>query len=156
MAAALAEMIPAEVHHVPSQSCDVATLERVCATCARVPWYGKRTHLVLVDEADAMTEKAQLFLLSKLDGTAALPDTIWIFTCNATDRLMTPFLSRVKTIEFSSYGIAAEAAAMLERIWHENAPAGAAAPNFARLVKDSSNNIREALSRLETELMLAI
>jgi DNA polymerase III delta prime subunit len=112
-------------------------------------------HLVLVDEADQMTTAAQLFLLSKLDGTAALPNTIWIFTCNATERLQDRFLSRVKPVEFSSYGIAGEAAALLERIWDENAPSSAARPNFGRIVKDANNNVREALMRLETELMLA-
>jgi len=58
-------------------------------------------------------------------------------------------------VEFSSYGIAAEAAALLERIWNENAPADAPRPNFARLVKESNNNVRGALMRLQTELMLA-
>jgi len=155
MAAALAEMIPAEVHHIPSQNCDLSNLERICRTCQYVPMAGKRMHLILCDEADQMTPAAQLFLLSKLDGTAALPNTIWVFTCNATDRLQDRFLSRVKQVEFSSYGIATEAAALLERIWNENAPAAAAKPNFARLVKEASNNVREALMRLETELMLA-
>lgn len=155
MAAALAEMIPAEVHHIPSQNCDLATLERVCRTCQYVPMLGKRMHLILIDEADQMTAAAQLFLLSKLDGTAALPNTIWVFTCNATDRLQDRFLSRVKLIEFSSYGIAAEATALLERIWDENAPSSAARPNFARIVKEANNNVREALMRLETEIMLA-
>lgn len=129
MALALGEMMPAEIHHIPSQSCDLATLERVCRTCAYVPAMGKKMHLVLVDEADQMTPAAQLFLLSKLDSTGQLQNTIWVFTCNATDRLQDRFLSRVKQVEFSSYGIASDAAALLQRIWDENA-GGAAAPNF--------------------------
>jgi putative ATPase len=156
MAAALAELIPAEVHHIPSNECDLATLERVSRICQYVPMAGRKMHLILVDEADQMTPAAQLYLLSKLDGTAQLPNTIWIFTANATDRLQDRFLSRMKdVIQFSSYGIAADAAALLERIWNENAPAGAARPNFQRIIKESNNNIREALNKLETELMLA-
>jgi replication-associated recombination protein RarA len=155
MALALAALIPAEVHHVPSQQCTLAELERVASTCHRVPTYGKRFHLVLVDEADRMSDAAQLFLLSKLDGTAPCPTTIWIFTANETTRLQDRFLSRVKTVEFSSYGIASDAAALLERIWLENAPAAAKQPNFARIVKDANNNVREALQKLELELMLA-
>jgi hypothetical protein len=58
-------------------------------------------------------------------------------------------------VEFSSYGIASDAAALLERIWLENAPAAAKQPNFARIVKDANNNVREALQKLELELMLA-
>lgn len=155
MAAALAEMIPAEVHHIPSQQCDVATLERISNTCRYVPMAGKRMHLILVDEADQMSAAAQLFCLSKLDGTDKLPNTIWIFTCNSTDRFQDRFLSRNQTIEFSSYGIASEAAALLERIWNENAAPDAAKPNFARIVKESNNNVRDAIMRLQTELMLA-
>jgi replication-associated recombination protein RarA len=120
MAAALAELIPAEVHHVPSQECNVATLANVAAVCNRVPWYGKRIHLILIDEADQMSVAAQLYCLSKLDGTAKLPDTLWIFTCNEVAKFQDRFLSRVKTIEFSSYGIAAETAQLLARIWNEN------------------------------------
>lgn len=153
MALALGEMIPAEVHHIPSQSCDLASLERVCRTCQYVPMMGKRMHLILVDEADQMTAAAQLFLLSKLDSTSPLPNTIWVFTCNATDRLQDRFLSRVKTVEFSSYGIATDAAALLQKIWDENT--AAPAPNFARIVKESNNNVRESLMKLELELMLA-
>lgn len=110
-------------------------------------------HLVLVDEADQMSPAAQLFLLSKLDSTAKLPNTIWIFTCNSTERFQDRFLSRVTTVEFSSYGIATDAAAMLQRIWDENTTAPA--PNFARIVKESNNNVRESLMKLELELMLA-
>lgn len=155
MAIALASLIPAEVHHIPSQECDLANLERVCRTCNYVPMMGKKMHLILVDEADQMSPAAQLFLLSKLDSTAQLPNTIWVFTCNSLDRFQDRFLSRVKQVEFSSYGIAADAAAMLQRIWDENVPATAAAPNFARIVKESNNNVREALMKLETEIMLA-
>jgi replication-associated recombination protein RarA len=155
MGMALGEMIPAEIHHIPSQECDLAHLERIARTCAYVPAMGKKMHLVLVDEADQMSPAAQLYLLSKLDSTAALPNTIWVFTCNAIDRLQDRFLSRVKQVEFSSYGIAADAAALLERIWDENVPSSAAAPNFARIVKESNNNVREALMKLETEIMLA-
>lgn len=162
MAMALGEMIPAEVHHIPSQECNLANLERVCRTCAYVPAMGKRVHLILVDEADQMTLAARLFLLSKLDSTALMPNTIWIFTANSKERLKEPgeegegrFLSRVKVIEFSSYGISADTAALLQRIWDENAPTSAAAPNFTRMVKESNNNVRESLMKLELELMLA-
>jgi replication-associated recombination protein RarA len=154
MAAALAELIPAEVHHIPSQECTLASLERVSRTCQYVPMAGKKMHLILVDEADQMSAAAQLYCLSKLDGTAKIPNTIWIFTCNSIDRFEARFLSRNKVIEFSSYGIAQDAAALLARIWQENAPAGAAAPNFARIVKESNNNVRESLMKLELELMM--
>jgi hypothetical protein len=49
--------------------------------------------------------------------------------------------------------MACEAARLLELIWQREAN-GAAAPNFARIVKESSNNVRDALMCLETELLV--
>jgi replication-associated recombination protein RarA len=42
MALALAEMIDAELHHVPSQTCNVETLERIAYTCHLVPMSGSK------------------------------------------------------------------------------------------------------------------
>ena len=155
MARALAEMMPAELHHIPSQECNLETLERVCRTCQYVPAMGFKMHLILVDEADQMSPAAQLYLLSKLDGTAQLPNTIWIFTCNDTERLQDRFLSRTLPVTFSSYGIAAETSDLLARVWDEQAPPSAELPNFARIVKDASNNVRASLMALELKLTLA-
>jgi DNA polymerase III delta prime subunit len=145
-------MMPAELHHIPSQECNLENIERVRRTCQYVPMAGCRMHLVLVDEADRMTDAAQISLLSKLDSTNFPPSTVFIFTCNSSDRLEARFLSRLRTIEFSSYGISGDAAALLQRVWDAET-SGAPAPNFARIVKDSSNNVRESLMRLETEIM---
>lgn len=116
---------------------------------------GCNWHLVLVDEADQMTPAAQVSLLSKLDATNFPPNTIFIFTCNGTDRLEPRFLSRCHVIEFSSYGISAEASQLLETIWNQETSNASDRPNFARIVKDSANNVREALMKLETEIMCA-
>jgi replication-associated recombination protein RarA len=151
MALALAEILKAEVHHIPSQQCNVANVEDVIRQCWYVPVSGG-FHLVLVDEADKMSNAAQLHFLSKLDATAFPPQTIFVFTCNATDGLESRFLSRTRQIEFSSYGMASEATQLLENIWEREAN-GASAPNFARIVKESSNNVRDALMTLETELL---
>jgi hypothetical protein len=60
-----------------------------------------------------------------------------------------------RVVEFSSYGIAKDATALLESIWRNEAPQGSPAPNFARIVKESNNNVRAALMELELELMVA-
>ena len=151
MALALAEMLRAEVHHIPSQQCNVANVEDVIRQCWYVP-LSAGFHLVLVDEADKMSNAAQLHFLSKLDATAFPPQTIFVFTCNTTDGLEARFLSRTRQIEFSSYGMAAGATRLLESIWQREA-SGASAPNFVRIVKESSNNVRDALMSLETELL---
>ena len=151
MALALAEKLSAELHHIASQQCTVAAVEDVLRQCWYVPMSGG-LHVVLVDEADKMSAAAQLHFLSKLDATAFPPQTIFVFTCNTTDGLEPRFLSRTRQLEFSSYGIAAEATRLLESIWQREA-SGENAPNFARIVKESANNIRDALMFLEMELL---
>jgi replication-associated recombination protein RarA len=151
LALALAEMLHAEVHHIPSQQCVVANVEEVIRLCWYVP-VSSGFHLVLVDEADKMSAAAQLQFLSKLDATAFPPQTIFVFTCNSIEGLEARFLSRTRQIEFSSYAMAAEATRLLESIWLRESN-GVTAPNFARIVKESSNNIRDALMCLEVELL---
>jgi replication-associated recombination protein RarA len=151
MALALGAQIGAEIHHIPSQKCNAQAIDDTCHMCAYVPLSGG-FHLVIVDEADRMTSSAQLALLSKLDATDAPPNTIWVFTCNTTDGLEPRFLSRTRKIEFSSYGLATDAARLLESVWEREAP-GVPSPNFARIVRESANNLRDALMCLETELL---
>jgi DNA polymerase III delta prime subunit len=155
MALALADAIPAELHHIPSQECNLETIERVRRICQYVPMAGKRMHLVLVDEADRMTDAAQVSLLSKLDSTNFPPATIFIFTCNDTTRLEPRFLSRLSVLEFSSYGIAKDTAELLGRVWDAETDNPVERPNFARIVKESNNNVREALNKLQVEIMMA-
>jgi replication-associated recombination protein RarA len=155
LAEALAEAIPAELHHIPSQECNVEALERVRRACDYLPMAGKKWHLILIDEGDQMTPAAQLKMLSYTDGTDFPPNTIIIITANATDRLEDRFLSRFHRIDFSSYGLAKDCAALLERIWIAETGSLDNAPNFARIVKESNNNVRESLMRLETEMITA-
>ena len=151
MAYALAAELNATVWHVGSQDCRVDVLKDISHNCHYVPKAGlKGFHVVIVDEADVMSDAAQKYLLSKLDGTEPCPNTIWIFTCNSTDGLEKRFLSRcIIKLEFNSYGAGDAIADLLSRIW--TAKAGTAeAPNFKRL---ACGNVRESLSRLETELL---
>jgi len=154
MALALCEAIRGELHHIPSQSCNVATVEDVVRQCHYVPRNGGNSlHVVLVDEADQASKAAQLSFLSKLDATAFPPQTVFIFTCNSTDGLEDRFLSRCMTLQFSSHGMAKEAATLLERIWLAEAGSAEGAPNFLRIVQDGKNNVRDAVNSLQVELL---
>src|ERR1700722_7286020 len=152
MALALCEAIQGELHHIPSQSCNVATVEDTVRQCHYVP-RNNSLHVVLVDEADVMTPQAQLGFLSKLDGTAFPPQTVFIFTCNDTERLQDRFLSRCMVLQFSSHGMAKEAATLLERIWKQEAGETSETPNFLRMVQDSKNNVRDAVNSLQVALL---
>jgi len=159
MALALATELPAELHHIPAKECTLEAVQDVCRRCHYSPrqpdsWHAVRFHLVLIDEADQMSPAAQLALLSKLDATAFPPNTIFVFTCNATDTLEKRFLSRCRSIDFSSYGMSSEITSLLASIW-ERETSGADLPNFQRIVKDSCNNVRDALMTLETEILAA-
>jgi hypothetical protein len=59
---AFADELPGSLHHISSQKCDVAALDRLTDLLAHYASRGK-FHVVLRDEADQMTEKAQLQLL---------------------------------------------------------------------------------------------
>jgi replication-associated recombination protein RarA len=151
---ALCEAIKGDLHHIPSQRCNVETVEEVCRLCHYVPRNGlKSLHVVLVDECDVMTKPAQNGFLSKLDGTAFPPNTVFIFTCNTTDGLEPRFLSRCMVLQFQSHGIAKEAASLLERIWLAEAGSVEGAPNFLRIVQDGKNNVRDAVNSLQVELL---
>jgi replication-associated recombination protein RarA len=153
LALALAAQGPFELHHVPSQDCNLENISKVRATCQYYPKDGCRAHLVLIDEADRMTQAAQISLLSKLDATNPAPNTIWILTCNDTSTLEPRFLSRCHIVEFSSYGISSQVSDLLARVWDAETDNPTERPNFQRIVKDASNNVRAALMALETEIM---
>jgi replication-associated recombination protein RarA len=155
LALALAAEMPAELHHIASQDCNVERLRQVVSNCHYVPGAGYRRHLVLIDEADQMSTAAQLYMLSILDSTAPPPDTLFVLTANSTDKLQDRLLSRCIPVQFSSHGQSTQTAALLERVWESEAPQGVTRPNFTRIVKEACNNVRASLMQLQTELLLA-
>jgi len=152
MALALAKEIGAEIHHIASQQCTVDAIQEVSRRCWYVPM-GGRFHVVLVDEADRMTNLAQLALLSKLDATEPSPNTIWIFTCNETSGLERRFLSRCKVLEFDRKTVKAGLSLLLRRVWRQEAPATAPLPDFDLMANFSGGNVRDAMNNLELEVM---
>lgn len=153
MALALASEIEAELHHlVPNSARE--DVERVWADCQGFPASEYKRYLILVDDIDGVSKAALTTLLGKLDTRDGAPDIVWVFTCPDVEKLDRRFRSFCAEIKFPSYGIAKEATELLKRVWEaEHGPAGAAEPNFARIVKESNNDIRAALMTLETMLI---
>jgi len=60
MALAFCEAIRGELHHIPSQQCNIETLENVVRMCHYFPANGRSLHVVVIDEADKMSKAAQL------------------------------------------------------------------------------------------------
>jgi replication-associated recombination protein RarA len=155
MAQSLCAAIGGEFHHLPSGKCDARAIEELTRMCWSAPM-GKGWHVCVIDEFDCMTPGAQLALLSKLDSTAAPPQTVWIFTGNSCDGIEKRFLSRCRVLEFSSYGLREELAELLARVWSAEAKPNSnpdSKPDFARIAKDSTNNVRTALMALELDLL---
>jgi hypothetical protein len=169
---AFADELPGTLHHISSQKCDVAALDRLKDLGAYYPTRGK-FHVVLVDEADQMTEKAQLQLLSRLDGTASLKPkfgggwergpalpVIWIFTCNGRgeDGTTPPstfeprFLSRCLVVGCRKPDVA-EIACFLRRIWSLE---GGNASDDPSPLAEGCDGIRDALTKLEVALCTGI
>src|SRR6185312_4425936 len=124
-------------------------VNEVVEKCHYCPWSGK-WHFVLVDEADQMSRAAQLALLSKLDSTAAPPNTIFFFTANDTELLEDRFLSRCRTLKFDKPE-SAEVESFLGRVWESES--SEPAPDFAQLRYEANGNVRSALMLLEMELI---
>ncbi len=151
MALALAHQIGGEVHHIPSRQCCLETVDRVTASCHYAPMFGERWHVLVIDEADQMSRPAQLAFLSKLDTTAAPPDTIFIFTANGTTLLEERFLSRCRVLKFTHEGLLEPASKLLARIW--KAETTAAQPDFRAIIIESGYNIRQAIMNLELQMI---
>jgi len=158
MGLAISKAVAGELHHIPSQECTVDNVKRIVDQCHYYPRIFEsgipgRFHFVLVDESDQMSNAAQLAFLSKLDSTAFPPNTIFVFTCNSVDRFEPRFLSRVRRVEFSSYGMAEGITGLLARVWDSETDNPVERPNFARIAKESNNNVRDALMTLEVAIM---
>jgi replication-associated recombination protein RarA len=151
MGMAMCETIGAEFHHIPSQKCTVANIEDVIRQCWYAPFNGG-FHFVQIDEANDMTDAAQLALLSKTDSTDPPPKTIFVFTCNETVRLEERFLSRCKVLEFSTYGLRESLSLFLAKVWTLETGKECTLDTL-RLAKDACNNVRTALQELEMELL---
>lgn len=157
VAMALGEQLHAEVHHIPSQNCDMDTVDRVTRMCHSAAFNfqtGKACewHEVVVDEADRMTGAAQTLLLSRLDSTAAPPRTIFIFTANSKATLEARFLSRCKILEFSEDSMEDELPGYLKSIYRKEG--GKAALDFEAIAKNAQWNVRDALNKIEVELLI--
>lgn len=156
LAQAFAAQIGAELHEIASQKADVAAIDAVIARCHYVPMFGNsRWHVVVINEADRMSNAAELALLSSLDSTAPVPDTIFIFTCNDTKGLEHRFLSRCIVLEFSTRDLNGDLTAFLHRVWSREAPDDARVPDLDLIAHDSCGNIRDALNKLEVEILAA-
>jgi hypothetical protein len=71
------------------------------------------------------------------------------------EKFQARFVSRSEVVKFSNYGIAKETAEFLARVWENETSNSPSVPNFARIVKEANNNIRESLQVLQRHIRRA-
>ena len=168
MALAFAELLPGTLHHISSAKADVAALDGLWGHCQFRPMRG-RFHIIVLDEADEATERAQVQLLSRLDSAATLrpafgggvsqgapPPIIWIFTANGTGpehidpsyRFERRFLSRSVIVPFPRPSDE-ELAAYLAAVHHAEGRNSLSEEDFL-LIASISDGMRDSLMRLES------
>jgi replication-associated recombination protein RarA len=154
---AIANEINAELQEIPSASCDLDAVERAVRICSFGAFNFKTGkscdwHLLAVHEADSMTPMAQKSFLSKTDSTAAPPKTIMIFTCNSVLNLEGRFLSRCNLLKFENDSMEGELESYLAKIYKKEG--GKYPVNFCDIAKSCGYNVRDALNKLQVELLL--
>lgn len=108
--------------------------------------------MILVDQADKLTNLQQSDLRSKLDGSEKLGNVIWIFTAARSGNFDEGFNSRCRKVQFSSYGSAPALAEHLRAVWHSETQGNVLEPNFTRMIKEAKGNMLLALGELQHHL----
>jgi putative ATPase len=151
MAQVLCEKVGGYFYHIPSSRATVPDLQPLLRISDRYCLHGTY-HFFLIDEADHMTDSAQMALLSQLDSTGWSNTSIFCFTCNQTGPLEPRFLSRCKVINFVPTGLDIELPPFLKKVWNAERGIGPC-PDFGRLAKECGYNVRDCLNKLELKLV---
>lgn len=140
---------------VPAGKCDKERVDDLYHQCHYAPMMGSPFWVIIVNEADKMSLAAQHALLSKLDCSDQIPNTVWFFTTNDMANLEDRFVSRCKVLKFTTDGLLEPGIDLLKRIWtaERKGKPKASAPDFRAILREAKLNIREALNVLELEIM---
>ncbi len=140
--------------HIPAAECTVGKIREVADAVRGMPMFGD-WFVVLIDEANRMSNEAQGRLYSLLDATAMPDNVIWIFTANSIDGLTVAFMSRVKVIQFDGGAESKDVANFLFGVWVKETGSFANAPIMRDLIAANGGNVRGALSAMELEILCA-
>jgi replication-associated recombination protein RarA len=151
MALAFSSELNADLWHLGSADCRIDKLQETINRCHYIPRAGlKGFHVILADEIETASPASINFLLSKMDATEPIPNTILIFTCNDSSTLSERFVSRALKLDFNSYGASGEILSLLETVWEKKS---GGRPQPKNLHKLAVGNVRESLNRLEVALL---
>lgn len=142
---------PLDVLQINGQDMNSDKVRELAETVRLASWRPNGWRVVIIDEADRMSEAAQVLWLSLLEN---LGRCVVIFTSNEKSDFEPRFLSRLKVLHYTTQGMAPAGAAYLQSV--------AAREGFpldertaTKLMREAGNNLRAALQALELEAMVA-
>ncbi len=116
-------------------------------------------HVWIINEAHAMPARAVQAWLTLLDGRLPTAWTVIFTTTEAQQDLFgnfsTPFGSRVSAFRLTSQGLSERFAAFARRVAKREGLDGQSETAYARLVKESKNNLRDVLQQIDAGAMVA-
>jgi DNA polymerase III delta prime subunit len=147
---------PANIRRINGADLDQRTCQQIRMDWSLFPWDREDgsagRHVVLVDEADRMTDGARVALLSLIEQA---PDSVvLIFTSNESHRFEDRLLRRMVKIHFSTQGMRDPGT---QRLCEIAAAEGIDLPEstLRNWLKGSENNLGDAIEKLQaTALML--
>lgn len=146
------------IEELDGQACTVDEVRRidrsiVLAPLARSPW-----RVWIVNEAQAMTDRAVQAWLTTLEKLPAR--RIVIFTTTSDSAVLFgefdgPFRSRCTTIALTTHGLCKPAAEHVKAVAETEGLDGRPIEEYEKLAKLCRNNIRDMLNRVEAGVMVA-
>lgn len=145
------------IDELDGQACTIDEVRRIdremrLAPLARSPW-----RVYIVNEAQAMTDRAVQAWLTTLEKLPPRRIVIFTTTSDSADlfgEFDGPFRSRCTTIQFSTHGLCKPAAEHVKAVAEAEGLDGRPIEEYEKLAKLCRNNIRDMLSRVEAGVML--
>lgn len=145
------------IEELDGQACTVDEVRRIDRSLFYSPLSVSRWRVVIVNEAQAMTDRAVQAWLTTLEKMPAYRIVIFTTTADSGDLFGEydgPFRSRCVTVSFTNQGVCKPAAEHVRRIAMTEALDGRPVDEYERLAKACKNNLREMLNRVQAGYML--
>jgi replication factor C small subunit len=141
---------PASIKRINGKSLDLAACKQIRSDWGLIPWTrpdgSEGFHVVLVDEADNLTDGARIELLSLIE--QAPDSTVFLFTSNDAHRFEDRLLRRMIRVHFTTQGMREPGTARLMEI-AESEGIDLPESTLRNWLKGSENNLGDALQKLQ-------